>query len=155
MSLNLKEFVDQWLAGSRLQPPIYAYEKAGGNVGITLYRDDRFQVQVWTLPPESVVTEHKHPNIDTWLVRVAGKIALRINGRWIPLHEMERTEWLGMRTWMQRVQPGDLHEVTVGKPGGSFLAISERTDGQPPVSVHRAWEGAPLDTDHQSVIEGS
>jgi hypothetical protein len=152
--MTLDEFADGWLANSTLSPPVFAYEKAAGNVGITLFRDDRFQVQIWTLPPDSVVTEHKHPEIDTWLVRVAGKIRLKINGRWIPLHEMERTEWLGMRTWKMRVLPGDLHEVTIGAPGGSFLAISERIDGQPPVSVHRAWEGAPLDAAHEAALGG-
>jgi hypothetical protein len=150
--MTLDEFADRWLASGPARPPVRAYEKAGENVGITLYRDGRFQVQIWTLPPDSIVTEHKHPEIDTWLVRVAGKIRLKINGRWIPLHDMERTEWMGMRTWKMRVLPGDLHEVAVGSPGGSFLAISERTDGQAPVSVHLAWEGAALDDAHETAL---
>jgi hypothetical protein len=152
--MSLDEFAAGWLAAGPVRPPLLAYEKAGGNAGITLYRDDRFQVQLWALPPASVVTEHSHPEIDTCLVRVAGKIRLKINGNWIPLHAMGRTQWLGMRTWMMRVRPGDLHEVKVGRPGGSFLAISERIDGHAPVSVHLNWQGAALDGAHQAALGG-
>ena len=150
--MTLTEFVETWLSSGPLMPPVMAYESAGANVGVTLYRDARFQVQIWALPPNSVVTEHNHPEIDTYLVRVGGKIRLKLNGAWVPLHAMQRTEWMGMRTWAQRVRPGELHEVSVGRPGGSFLAISERVDGKPPVSVHLSWEGPALDAKHQDAL---
>lgn len=152
--MKLDYFVDVWLANGPIRPPLLAYEKAAGNVGLTLYRDDRFQVQLWTLPPNSEVTDHKHPAVDTWLVRVAGKVRVRLNGRWKPLHEMDRCQWMGMRTWKMHIRPGDLHGVEVAAPGGSFLNISERIDGQPPVSVHRSWEGTPLDAEHGAALGG-
>jgi hypothetical protein len=150
--MKLTEFADAWLANAVLNPPVSAYERAAGNVGLTLYRDQRFQVQLWTSPPNSVVTPHRHPNIDTWLVRVAGKLRLAINGRFIPLHEMERTAWLGMRTWRYRIRANDLHAVEIAEPGGAFLAISERVDGQEPGSVHRDLAGAPLDQAHAAEL---
>lgn len=149
---TLTGFADRWLSSTVLRPPVYAYERAGPNVGVTLYRDERFQVQIWTLPPNSVVPEHAHPATDTWLVRVAGKMRFKLSGRWVPLHEMERTRWLGLATWRHRVPPGEPHEVAIGHPGGSFLAISERMDGMAVVSVQRDWAGPALDDVHRLAL---
>jgi hypothetical protein len=150
--MTLDDFTVGWLAQGMLRTPVFAYEQAGGNVGLTLYRDARFQVQLWALPPGAVVTEHRHPDIDTWLVRVAGKIKLRRNGAWRPLEDIERAEWMGQRTWKMRIAPGDWHEVSIGESGGAFLAISERIDGKPPTSVHLTWEGPALDEAHQDAL---
>lgn len=150
--MTLKEFADSWLASPIVRPPLAAIDKAAENTGMTLYRDDRFQVQLWQMPPNTTVTDHSHPDIDSWLVRVSGKLRIRINGRWMSLSEFERTEWLGMRTWYHHVRPNDSHGVVSGPPGGSFLSINERTDGAAPVSVHQNWAGDALDAEHAKVL---
>jgi hypothetical protein len=152
--MTLNEFAADWLRNTALKPPVSAYERAGENVGFTLYRDGPFQVQMWTLPPHAEVTEHKHPEVDSYLVRVGGRLRLKLNGAWIPLDAMGRTCWLGMRTWGMRIRPDDLHGVEVGREGGSFLVISKRIDGQPARSVHLSWEGPALDAAHQAALEG-
>ena len=144
----LRQFVDDWLTETPIKPPPGAYAAVAGNVGLTLYRDARFQVQLWTFPPNSRVSDHAHPGVDTWLVRVNGKFRLRKNGAYLSPADAERTTWRGMRTWMTRIGPDDVHGVEIGEAGGSFLSITERIDGAEPVSVHMAWEGAPLSEDH-------
>lgn len=151
--MTLDAFVEQWLRHGPVRPPLAAHDTVGGNVGLTLYRDDRFQVQLWTLPPGSVVSDHRHPAIDTWLVRVSGRFDLIINGKSIPLREMPRTQWLQMRTWKMHIAPGDWHGVLTGDTGGSFLSISERLDGAAPASVHLSWDGQPIDAKHQHELE--
>ena len=148
MTQTLEHFVDSWLADTPVRPGANAYANVAGNVGLTLYKDDRFQVQLWTFPPGASVAEHTHPDVDSWLVRVSGKFRLTVNGKLVTGADAEKASWRGMRTWRAHIGAGDTHGVEVGPAGGSFLSISERLDGTPPVSVHLAWDGPPLDEKH-------
>jgi quercetin dioxygenase-like cupin family protein len=151
--MTLEEFTDDWLRDSPIKPPIHSYQQVSGYVGLTLYRDDRFQVQMWTFPPYSEVTEHSHPDVDSILVKVTGKFRLILNGKWMSPREVTRTQWRGMNTWMTGIKANDRHGVRVGGEGASFLSISERLDGLPPESVHMVWEGPPLDEAHAAELE--
>jgi len=146
--MNLQEFLSDWLANSPMHPPVHACEWVNGNAGLTLYRDDRFQVQIWTFPPHTKVTDHSHPGLDTWLVWVSGKLRFRLDGKYVRLSETGRAEWRGMKTWTLHVPPGALHGATIGDSGASFLSITERIDGKEPESVHLIWDGPPLDHEH-------
>jgi hypothetical protein len=150
--MTLEDFVATWLQDTPIKPPINSYCSVNGYIGLTLYRDDRFQVQMWVFPPHAVVTEHSHPSVDSWLVKVTGKFRLRLNGTWMSPREATRTQWRGMNTWMTRIAANDVHGVTVGGEGASFLSITERTDGQEPESVHLVWDGAPLDQEHGAAL---
>jgi quercetin dioxygenase-like cupin family protein len=150
--MTLEQFVSDWLRGTIVQPPLRASEFVDGNAGVTLYRDDRFQVQLWVFPPNAKVTDHAHPGLDTWLVRVAGKLKFRLHGKYKPLSEMERTEWGGMKTWTLHVPPGVSHGADIGPEGASFLSLTERLDGEHPESVHLIWDGPPLDEKHGQVL---
>jgi|HubBroStandDraft_1064217.scaffolds.fasta_scaffold32872_5 hypothetical protein len=153
--MTLEEFTAWWLRESPMLPPVGAYNVVNGNVGLTLYRDGPFQVQLWTFPPRAEIVDHKHPDVDTILVRVAGRFRLRRNGRVIPLRESGRAEWRGLKTWTDIIAAEDLHGVTVGPTGGAFLSITERKDGRAPESVHLVWEGAPLDERHAADLGAS
>jgi hypothetical protein len=145
--MNLEKFVSHWLSETPINPPLHACEFAGGNTGLTLYRDDRFQVQLWVFPPRARITDHSHPGLDTWLVRVAGRIMFRVGGEPLPLWEAARTEWRGMRTWTIHIEPGMLHGADIGESGASFLSITESLVDVPK-SVHLIWEGPALDAAH-------
>lgn len=151
--MTLQEFADWWLRESPIRPPVGAYDQVNGNVGLVLYRDGPFQVQLWTFPPRAEVTDHTHPGMDTILVRVAGRFHLRRNGKRIPLRESGRAEWRGLRTWTDVIAGDEPHGVTAGPTGGAFLSITERKDGREPESVHRVWAGDPLDARHAAELE--
>ena len=150
--MTLEQFVDEWLRDSPIKPPVNSYASVNGYVGLTLYRDDRFQVQMWTFPPRAEVTEHSHPNVDSVLVKVTGKFRLVLNGKWMSPRDVTRTQWRGMNTWMTKIAANDVHGVKVGEGGASFLSITERLDGQSPESVHMVWDGPPLDQDHEAAL---
>lgn len=149
--MTLEEFVTHWLAETPIGPPLGACVFVNGNTGLTLYRDDRFQVQLWVFPPRARVTDHAHPGVDIWLVRVAGKILFRLDGGYSPLWQADRTEWRGMKTWALHVRPGALHGAVIGETGASFLTISESLS-ETPKSVHMTWEGPPLDEEHGRML---
>jgi hypothetical protein len=146
--MTLDEFIVSWLMDSRMAPPAEPYENVAGFVGTTLYRDDRFQVQLWACPPNTNISDHSHPDMDGWAVRVAGDIGFRKNGRPVTHRDMKVVTWGGMRTPMIRVGALESHGANIGPAGGSFLSVTERLDGRRPVSVHRNWSGPPLDAAH-------
>lgn len=149
---TLDEFITYWLACSVIAPPKDPYEAVAGNVGVTLYRDSRFQVQIWACPPNSDIADHVHPHTDGWAVRVAGDIQFRKHGKPIGRGDMKIVTWNGMRTPMIRVGATESHGVAIGPAGGSFLSITERLDGNLPGSVHKDWAGEPLDAAHAAEL---
>lgn len=146
--MTLNNFVALWLHSAQIRPPQYPYEIAGSNSGVTLYRDEKFQVQLWICPPNTDISDHAHPNIDGWAIKVAGDIRFRKHGRPVGMHDIKIVTWGGMRTPMIRVGKDESHGVEIGPAGGSFLAVTERLDGTHPSSVHLDWCGKPLDDDH-------
>lgn len=150
--MTLDEFLANWLAKSSINAPIQACQWVNGNAGVTLYRDERFQVQLWIFPPRARVTDHRHPGMDIWLVRVAGKLRFRLHGAYVPLSDADRMEWGGMKTWCLHVPPGAMHGADIGESGASFLTVAERVDGRVPESVHLIWDGPPLDEEHGRIL---
>jgi hypothetical protein len=153
--MTLDEFIASWLMHSEMAPPKDAYEAVAGNVGVTLYRDSRFQVQIWACPPNSQIADHTHPHTDGWAVRVAGDIQFRKHGKPIGRGDMKIVTWNGMRTPMIRVACNESHGVVIGPAGGSFLSVTERLDGHVPGSVHMDWAGAPLDAAHATELDAA
>jgi len=153
--MTLVDFTANWLRETPVMPPLFACEWVNGNTGITLYRDDRFQVQMWIFPPHAEVTDHAHPGLDTMLVRVAGKLRFRLDGAYVPLSEADRVEWRGMKTWMLHVPSGASHGADIGESGASFLSITERLDGKEPQSVHLIWDGPALDEAHRNALKAA
>lgn len=150
--MTLHEFVTFWLKKSPIQLPRVPYERVAGNIGVTLYRDDRFQVQLWTFPPDSEITDHAHPDVDSWVVWVGGDYCMRKCGAMIERSQYKWAKWRGMVTPTIHLAPGDMHGATIGPTGGSFLSITERLDGREPMSVHRAWAGPALDNQHAETL---
>lgn len=146
--MTLNDFVAGWLSETPIMPPIFAVNWVNGNTGITLYRDDRFQVQMWVFPPNAVVTDHSHPGVDTTLVWVAGKLRFWVDDEYVCLSETVRASWRGMKTWTIHIPPGARHRAEIGKGGASFLGITEQLDGGKPKSAHLIWDGPPLDKNH-------
>jgi hypothetical protein len=153
--MTLEEFTTSWLSESPVKPPPSPYERVDGNFGVTLFRDDRFQVQMWVFPSRAKVTDHSHPGLDSFVVLIAGKLRFRVCGKFVPLSSAEPVEWRGMKTRMFRVPAGISHGAEIGSGGASFLSVSERLDGKAPKSVHLIWDGPPLDNLHRDALKGA
>lgn len=150
--MTLDEFVADWLDRSPMRPPAKPYEKVAENVGVTLYRDNEFQVQLWTCAPNTEISDHTHPDVDGMAVRVAGDIRFRKHGKPVNHRDMKIMTWRGMRTPAVHLGPNDSHGVSIGPVGGSFLAITRWLNGGPQ-SVHLNWQGDPLDETHAKELE--
>jgi len=143
---TLAEFAETWMEKPVFRPPADIYARVAGNVGITLYRDERFQVQLWACEPGAEIGDHKHPNLRGYAVRVGGEIHFRRGGKAVTRADTILATLCGKHTMMHSVEPGVSHGATVGPSGASFLAISEWVTE--PKSVHLDWDGPPLDEKH-------
>lgn len=123
----------------------------GGFTGITLFRQGKYQVQMWLCPPGSEIPDHSHPGVDIVQVYLSGQVFLRLNGKPIVTPELCATERLNGKAI--RVRDCDTHGATIGSQGGAFLTIEEWANGQPE-SVELAWEGEPLSDDHARILKG-
>ena len=122
--------------------------------GLTLYRDDQFQAQLWLCQPGSEIKDHCHPSIDTYQIYVSGQVYLRLNGKPVvkpeDIHEMADGR-ANKNGFAIRVRPTDYHGATIGPKGGAFLNLQRWLNG-PPQSAELDWEGEPLDEAHAKLL---
>jgi hypothetical protein len=134
--------------------PAFGVNKVGAFTGLTLFRQGRFQVQLWLCDPNSEIPDHSHPNVDSIQVYVSGQVYLRLNGEVVIKPEDVREDMNGLNTkaafWM-RVGPGDVHGATIGPKGGAFITFQHWLRGDPE-SVENDWEGEPIDAEHAQRI---
>lgn len=130
--------------------PFDAVTFVGEFAQLTLIRQPPYQVQVCLCRPNSIIPEHRHPDVDTILVYVAGEILLTIDGKEavreaeIKINPDGRCSHLGM-SW--RLKPGVLHGAKIGAAGAAFMTIQKWVLGEPK-SVELNWVGPPLGADH-------
>jgi len=148
---ELTKFKDWWVNNRIFRPPIDFYSCVGDNVGIVLYRHLRFQIQLFIAHPNSSISSHIHPNVDSYEIFLAGDLYFEKNGQ-VLVNERDLVETpqgayaaLGLEV---RVLPTDWHGTTVGPRGGSFLSVQEWLNGVKPSSVHLDWGGEPLSQAH-------
>lgn len=112
--------------------------------GVTLYRAGRFQVQLFIFPAGTIVPPHRHPNVDTIEVYVAGDYDFRVGGiSAIPMDHLHDYRNGVSRWWGRgvRVKPHDTHDLEVFEGGACFLSFQHWLAGAPS-SVGLDWVGA-------------
>lgn len=145
---RVEKFAAWWMKDRPLKPPADdVFVRVGTNTGTVLYRDGEFQVQLFICDPDSEVTEHGHPNVETIAVYVSGDLWFSKNGEQLLAPGMIPPTGLS-----HRVRPTDTHGATIGPRGAVFITIQEWLNGELPKSVHRDWAGAPLDEKHAAEL---
>jgi hypothetical protein len=123
--------------------------------GLTLWRDQQFQVQLFICAPGTVITEHSHPNVDSYEGIMSGEVDFYIAGqqtiepRFFAANKQGHSKGYGTAA---RVRPGAPHHAIIGKEGGSFLSIQHWLKGEP-THVGDDWEGKPVSKEHADRIE--
>lgn len=155
---RLTKFANWWMASRPLKPPLEgAHSRVGANSGLVLYRDAPFQVQIFICDPNSDITDHVHPDVDSIQVYIAGDMWFRKNGAplVLPEHVVDRGDGVSQLTGiMHRVLPTDLHGAAIGPRGGTFITIQEWLNGVAPTGVHLNWDGPALSEAHGADLAG-
>lgn len=155
----LEEFVDWYRENCSLLhfvPLNKAVTCVSGAWSVTQFLEDQFQVQMWVIPPNFIIPEHTHPNVDSFEVYVGGQIMFSHSGRWVvsedDLKEPAKMGLSKLRGEMIRVMPDDLHGGCFGPAGGVFLSVQHWLNGVKPSCVSNDYDGIGLDKDHVSDV---
>lgn len=147
---RIEKFAAWWLKTRPMNPPADGvYMRVGANTGTILYRDGEFQVQMFICDPDSDITDHTHPNVDSVQVYVSGDMYFRRNGEQLITPEQAPLVPSG---FSHRVPPGEIHGAKIGPRGGVFITIQEWLNGETPRSVHLDWSGRALSQEHAAEI---
>ncbi len=144
----LLEFARFYFANPQALPPsVWAGVTFVGDFAqLVMERSGDYQVQLCLCRPDSVIPDHSHPNVDTFVVYVTGQIFFRLDGQVvIEPQAVKETPRGGCshNAHHLRVMPGQSHGAAIGPVGGAFLTVQRWLNGKP-TSVERDWEGPPL-----------
>lgn len=123
------------------QHPIYQFDMQGGAArGVVLYRDGRYQAELFIVTQSGVFPEHSHPNVDSIEVLIAGNIEFIVRGRSMfrPSLLEKHPPKLGT---MIGVGAGVSHGAILHEGGGAFISLQRWRKGVPITSVGIDWNG--------------
>lgn len=129
---DLEAFLQWWLAVRPINTPpdnTLIYQK--DTHGVVLYRQGQYQVELFTVEPNSEIVPHIHPNVDSFEVFVSGDIQFMRDGV-----VFDQTT-LGDQI---RVKPHSWHGGLFGKRGGCFLSVQKWLNGVQPTFVGDDWK---------------
>ena len=154
---DLMQFAEWWTQRRIVKPPLDGFAKVGTNTCVTLFREGRFQVQLFTCEPNTEIPDHRHPNVRSFVMYVTGDVYFRKNAQQIITDDMIKTREDGAPALLGiigRVDPEDWHGAAIGPRGGCFIGIEEWLNGAEPSSVHLDWEGPAIDEAHANELGG-
>lgn len=124
---------------------------------VTWYKSGQYQVQLFVVPPNYVIPEHTHPNVDSIELYLGGQIKFSHKGKWTVKNEnLEVPGPLGTsleRGNMIRVHPNDLHGGIFGESGGVFMSIQKWLNGVEPHCVAADYVGVTMGEHHTASVK--
>ena len=153
---DLKEFKNWFLKNNTIQVP---YDNPlmfiDGIAGITLYRKKPYQVQLFICEPNTIITEHSHPNIDSYEVFLYG-MEISHKGRIIIDKRMSMLEKNNLPRFSfsaLRIRPNELHSGKASDKGSSFISIQKWINDLNPTHVSKDWHGKSLGSKHEKQLD--
>lgn len=128
-------------------------------LSVTWVRLPPYQVQLFIVPPNYIIPEHTHPNVDSFEVYLGGQIRFSIDGKFVITEdEFSNPDEIGvsrMRGHTIRVKPDTLHGGIFGPSGGVFMSVQHWLNGVEPHCVGSDYSGVVMGKRHfDSVVFG-
>jgi len=126
---------------------------------VVWFRDEQFQVELFIVPPNYIIPEHTHPNVDSYEVYLGGQIKFSHTGKWVNDYESEPSlEQANPGTAINRgrvirVRPTDRHGGQFGPSGGVFMSVQHWLNGVKPHCVALDYHGLTVGPDHLSKVK--
>ena len=126
-------------------------------ISVIWYRKKPFQVQMFIVPPNYVIPEHTHPNVDSYEFYLGGQINFSLNGTWTT-EKFENLEpdafgCAPFKGHVIRVHPSSLHGGTFGPAGGVFMSIQHWLNDVDPHCVSLDYDGVVVGPDHLKKVK--
>ncbi len=131
MYTDLSSFTTWWLSTKPINPPPGGLLTNDKDLnGVVLFRDGRFQVELFFIKPNSEVVDHIHPNVDSYEYYISGDIVFRKNGKeYVPPGP-------GFKL---HVPPTAWHGGTIGPRGVYFYSIQHWVGDVEPEFIGNDW----------------
>lgn len=150
---TVQEFMNWWIkSGHPIKPP---FEKPIHTTDIAyalcLYREGRFQVELYVCKANTESPRHKHPNVESISMYLTGNLSFAKAGEEftdLSKYQIERAD--GAHLLLGRFvesNDGKEHALRVGPEGGAFL-IFEHWKDRDPSSVTMHWDGELVGNKH-------
>jgi hypothetical protein len=156
----LEYFLDWFKASSPkfgLIPLLDAVHKIEDVVSVTWLRHEQFQVQLFIVPPNYVIPEHTHPNVDSFEFYLGGQSKFSLFGEWIiDENEIKLPSDFGLsrvREHSIRVFPNSPHGGVFGPSGGVFMSVQHWLNGVKPHCVSSDYTGKVMGEHHLSMVK--
>jgi hypothetical protein len=159
-NFTVQEFTDWWLQNKIIRPPfldgIFFTDIAAS---VILFREGKFQVELYVSKPNSVAPYHGHENVDSVLMYLTGNMVFGKNHIEKDLSKFQIPnatipEVHCLFGEQEILESGELHNLTTLKEGGSFFSFEKWHDREPN-SVTVNWVGPPTGELHKNVISES
>tara|TARA_R110000823_G_scaffold252473_1_gene375042 strand:- start:65 stop:589 length:525 start_codon:yes stop_codon:yes gene_type:complete len=150
---ELSHFAHWYLSGKvdKIYTPmkhgLFFYE---GISGVVLYRTGSFQVELFLCPPNTVIPEHAHPDVDSYECFLHG-MEFHLSGEIKTSMQEASEEQNGYPTCLHntiRVKPNELHGGRTSDKGGAFVSIQHWLNGIEPSNVGLNWDGKTMGNIH-------
>jgi hypothetical protein len=155
MWANLDEFT-QWYkaSGYPIRPPakdpIYVTDHTYSAI---VYREGRYQAEMYMLAPNWETPQHGHPGVDARIIYLNGTLSGSCNGERLldstPVCEMTKED--GTNIYMGAEHPfngTDVHSVWAGHKGALVIITQHWAEGLEMTSQSVHYEGEPLGPVH-------
>lgn len=120
--------------------PVYQLNLQGGDLrGVVLYREGRYQAELFIAARGGVFPEHTHPNVDSIEVLLGGSIEFIVRGR-STLRHVHKPRAQGV---MFGVGAGVPHSAVIHEGGGAFISLQRWREGVRTTCVGLDWDGPP------------
>ena len=122
-----------------------------------LYRQPPYQIQLFSVPGNTIIPEHTHPNVDSYEVYLGGNINFSHLGEYVTpaekICEDPENKTAMPRGGVIRVHPNDKHGGIFGPEGGVFLSVQKWLNGVEPHCVAADYIGVVMGEDHYKKVK--
>ena len=136
--------------------PIWQIENV---TSVLMHREGQFQVQMFIVPPHTIIPEHTHPNVDSIEVYGGGQINFSHSGKLVVsedkcIEDVESPFGLPkLYKQLIRVKPDDLHGGFFGENGGVFFSVQHWLNNVKPHCVAADYIGKTMGPHHLKAVK--
>jgi len=138
-------------------PLLNAVHKIEDVWSVTWLRHGQFQVQLFVIPPNYIIPEHTHPNVDSYECYIGGQARFSHGGKYVTPEETftepGQNGLSKLRGMLVRVRPNDPHGGIFGDGGAVFFSIQHWLNGIEPHCVAADYSGKVMGPHHMSAVK--
>ena len=125
------------------------YDVEGFNSHIQ-FRNNQYQVQIFSTPPNFIIPEHKHPNVDSFEVYLSGDIDFSLGGSWLSNWDIKDHTFID-NLFIVQVEHNAIHGAIFGEGGGRFMSVQHWINEVNPSCVGLDYDGLGVSTKQSEV----